>query len=394
MTSSKIILLCGAGYVSGKEIVALELAKGLISRGFPLHVVSSSWNDGDFVRRLSDAGIDYELMPTGFISAKLSLDCLRMTGEQMLRWPQLMWSYRKMLARELPSAVIHTNWHHILLLRSFLRPHRDYLWLHECVPNSNRYRYAYQHLAHRLRKVICVSHAVAESLLALGLSKEKVEIIHNGLTDCAGDQCRDHAINHINTNIGIAGQIGAWKGHEDLLIAFGLIAQQHSDVQLHVFGAGSTEYVARLQDLARTLNIDQRVIWHGFTSDRRRIYANLNICVVPSRSNDPLPTTALEAAFFGIPVIATCRGGLPEIVADNETGILVDAENPEQLSAALKRLLADPLLRRKMSTAARARATTYFCQTRFIDEFLCTLSLETSQSAHASPVPAVVAANQ
>ena len=62
-----------------------------------------------------------------------------MTGEQVLRWPELMLSYRRFLHERAPDRVIHTNWHHLLLLVPFLRPDRDIYWAHEVYLDKPQY---------------------------------------------------------------------------------------------------------------------------------------------------------------------------------------------------------------------------------------------------------------
>ena len=77
---------------------------------------------------------------------------------------------------------------------------------------------------------------------------------------------------------------------------------------------------------------------------------------------------AAEAAYFGIPVIATRRGGLPEIVQDGETGYLVDAESPMQIAEKLKLLIEDTDLRDKMGQTAHNYALQHFSQERMVQE--------------------------
>ena len=116
-----IAIICGAGMVSGKEIMALELGEGIRGRGIPIVYVTSRWGDGEFSRRLNAQDFRSYRMQLGFISATLSLDCIRMTADQLVRWPKLIYDYRRFLAREQPCQVIHTNWHHLLMLWPLLR---------------------------------------------------------------------------------------------------------------------------------------------------------------------------------------------------------------------------------------------------------------------------------
>ena len=85
----KVAIVCGGGIVSGKEIMALELAKGLRDTGCEVEVVTSFWGNREFLRRLQDENLRAHIMRLGFISATLNLECLRMTAHQMLFWPGL-----------------------------------------------------------------------------------------------------------------------------------------------------------------------------------------------------------------------------------------------------------------------------------------------------------------
>ena len=365
---SPILIVCGAGYVSGKETMALELGQGLARNGKSVFLITSRWNDGDFVKRLELAGLPNQILPLGFISATLTAECLRMTAEQIWRLPGLLWGYSRVLRRFNPIRVVHTNWHHALLLLRFLQPDRDLYWLHEFVPDLPRYRRVFGWFAQRLRYFVCVSEAVAGSLRKLGIDESKIRVIHNGITDpfSEGASRGDAAV----FRIGIVGQVGAWKGHEDLLEAFAVVRKKHASSELHVFGNGDAFYRGELQRKSVGLSIEDGVKWHDFVSDRREIYSNLDLCVVPSRSQDPLPTTAIEAGFSGLPVIATRRGGLPEVIEHETNGLLVEAQQPAELADAMCRLIEDSELREHLAGHARRRAMERFGSERFVKEFL------------------------
>jgi glycosyltransferase involved in cell wall biosynthesis len=83
---------------------------------------------------------------------------------------------------------------------------------------------------------------------------------------------------------------------------------------------------------------------------------------------------AIEAAFFGLPVIASRSGGLLEIVQHSVTGFLVEPGHPAELAASLDELLGDAEMRRRMGAAAAQHARTYFSQERFVAEFLRLMS--------------------
>lgn len=373
MVAPSVLVVCGAGYVSGKEIMALELARGLVANGHRVTFVTSSWSDGDFQARLKSDGLNAAVLPIGFISATMTWPCIRMTAEQLLRWPGLLLGYAGLLRRERPSQVVHTNWHHLILLYPFLRPNRDSFWLHEVVPGSSRYGRLFRRLAQRLNCFICVSQAVGSSLLALDVEGEKVVVVPNGISDPAGEMSLHHDEASLRRfgplRVGIVGQVGRWKGHDDLLDAASLLAREGLDFRVEIIGGGDEQYRLELKERARRLGLEKFVQWRGVIRSKCDIYSGLDICVVPSRFAEPFGLAALEPAFFEIPVVATNRGGLPEIVVDRQTGLLVDAENPVQLAAALRELINDRDLRTALGRAGRRRAIGCFGIGRFAGKF-------------------------
>jgi glycosyltransferase involved in cell wall biosynthesis len=375
MPRAKTLIVCGAGIVSGKEIMSLELGRGLTQRSYCASFITSFWNNGDFVDRLKQIGLPVYILPIGFISATLTWKCIRMTAEQAWRWPGLLWGYWRILRVVKPAKVIHTTWHHLLLLVPFLRPDRDLFWLHEFIPDRPQYRVVFRWFARRIGCFICVSDAVANSLRKIGIIEAKIRVVHNGLADPAGaeDGIREESE---RIRIGVVGQVGRWKGHDDLLEAFALVHSRHPKAELHVFGNGESAYRKELEQRVAKLKLATWIEWHDFVADRRLIYRNLDICVVPSRSHDPLPTTAIEASFFGLPAIATRRGGLPEILEHEVNGLLVEAEQPQQIAEAICRLIENPALRQSLATKARQTAIERFGQERFLKNFLSILQLE------------------
>lgn len=371
-----VAIVCAAGIVSGKEIMALELITGLRARSYIVDVVTSSWGSGEFRSRCEKLGFTSYAMRLGFISARLRWDCMRMTLHQTLYWPVLFLAYRRFFRASKPRRVIHTNWHHLVLLAPFLNAQRDIFWLHEIVPDKPQYRRVFGWLNRRLQYFVPVSQAVGKSLRRIGIPENKIRIIYNGLSDPSPDADIVASKSGGSSVVGIVGQIGRWKGHNDLLEAFAAIVSSSPAARLHIFGGGSPEYEKELKHDAISLGVAERVKWRGFVKDRASIYRDMTICVVPSRCADPLPTVAIEAAFFGIPVVATREGGLPEIVEDGVTGFLVDAKKPVQLASCIQVLLNDIRLRNEMGERARRRAIEKFSRDRFVCEFVRALGVE------------------
>lgn len=370
----KVAIICAAGIVSGKERMALELGEGLRAKNVEVHFVTSRWGTGEFAKRTQAAGFSTCRLWLGFISATLRLDCIWMTFDQLRRWPALLLGYRRFLKSACPDKIIHTNWHHVLLLWPFLRPERDIYWLHELIPDKPQYRRLFQRMSGRVECLVAVSQASAKSLHDLGVLSTKVRVIYNGIDDpTLGDGQRNE---NVGSTIGIVGQIGAWKGHEDLLEAFQVVLQTLPEAKLHIFGEGSHDYEAFLHRRASVLGVGGHVIWHGFIGDRSTIYRELAVLVVPSRFEEPFGLTAIEAAFYEIPVIASARGGLAEIVKDGVTGFLFEVGDIAALARHLVVLLKDSDLRTGMGGRARNRAQSLFSRERFVRDFMDVLDRE------------------
>jgi glycosyltransferase involved in cell wall biosynthesis len=353
------------------------LGRGLIQRDRSVLFLTSLWHNGDFVDRLKQSNLSAHTLPLGFFSTILTRECLRKTAVQAWRWPGLLWKYCEILRCYKAEKVIHTSYRSLLLLKPFLRPERDLLWLHECIPDHDRYRRLFRSFEKRVHSFVCVSKAVAISLHKIGVNETRIRIIHNGVKDfTAGVLPQPES--HAPFRIGIAGQISPAKGHDDLLEAFGLVCQRHSRAELHIYGTGQSEYIKALKRKATTLGIENRIMWHDFVTDRKLIYSNVDVCVVPSRFEDPLPTCAIEAGLFGKACIATRRGGLPEIITDELNGLLVGAEQPAEIAEAICRLIAHPELRQSLGVNARHQATKRFSPERFVGEFLDVLDAKGS----------------
>ncbi len=366
----KVAIISRAENVSGKEIMTLELGEGLRSAGHEVSYVTSFWNDGHYQERLERLGFSHRSLALGAISATLRPDCIGRTLRQLSLLPSLWKDYREFLKDEGTEQAIHTSWHHLILLWPYLNPSRDWYWVHEVLPDKPRYRRFFQRLAKKLKGFIPVSEAVGDALAALGVPREKIHVIHNGLRDLATSP-KPQAPNGTATRIGIVGQVAEWKGHHLLLEAFARVHPGHPTAELHIYGMGPSAYEERIRSQARLLGVQGQLHWHGYVNDRSSIYKNLDLCVVPVPlgANEALPTVAIEAGFFQIPVIASRTGGLIEILKDGETGLLIQPGDVDELSEQLGYLIDNLQLRHAMGVAARMRICQCFTRERFVDDF-------------------------
>jgi glycosyltransferase involved in cell wall biosynthesis len=142
------------------------------------------------------------------------------------------------------------------------------------------------------------------------------------------------------------------KGIDVLLRAFAASAAPHPHAQLTIAGGGPDS--AMLQALAAKLKLGTAVRFAGALAPAQMSQAldRADIVVLPSRS-EALPLALLEALACGKPVVATCVGGIPEMIVCGENGMLVAVDDVAGLAAALQQLIADPALRDRLGMAAR-----------------------------------------
>lgn len=113
-------------------------------------------------------------------------------------------------------------------------------------------------------------------------------------------------------------------------------------------------------DLERAFAGDERFRYLGYLEQIQDLYHTSDIIVMPSRWQEPLGLIGIEAGACGKPVVATRSGGIPEVVLEGETGLLVEIGDVEGLAQSVRVLIDDRDLRRKMGEAARARVEANF----------------------------------
>jgi glycosyltransferase involved in cell wall biosynthesis len=199
-------------------------------------------------------------------------------------------------------------------------------------------------------RIVAVSEAVKRALVAQGADPGRIRVIPGGVDLAPYDNPRPLMPNVL----GSMGRLQTEKGFDILLQA---MRELPPEVRLLLGGEGLLE-----QELARQvadLGLRQRVDLLGFVPDVPAFHNRTGLFVLASRS-EGLGLVIAEAMAAGRPVVATRVGGIPEVVVDGETGLLVAPEDPGALAAAIRRLLADPALAARMGEAGRRRAADLF----------------------------------
>jgi glycosyltransferase involved in cell wall biosynthesis len=159
--------------------------------------------------------------------------------------------------------------------------------------------------------------------------------------------------------LGAVGSLIAEKGLDHLVAALRTVRAAVPHARLVLAGDGPFAYTARLRAQAARLEVDEAIFWLGHREDIPEILSALDVFVLASL-DEALPMAVLEAMAAGLPVVAAAVGGVPEIVGQEDTGLLVPPRDAPALASALIALARDPGRRHRLGTAGRQRALERF----------------------------------
>jgi len=210
----------------------------------------------------------------------------------------------------------------------------------------------YQSLITRLLEqvdlVICLSTYFQKEILAIA-PHATVTVLMNSVT-VPPLIARNEETGEIR--IIYLGLINEKKGIFDLLRVMSQLLEDQENIRLIIGGVGDVE---RMHQEMERLGISRHIEYLGWlqTNERDNLLGTADIVVLPSYG-EGMPMTILEAMSFGIPVVSTRVGGVPDIVIDGETGFLIEPGNLQQLYDKLSRLVRDHALRSNLGAKGRS----------------------------------------
>lgn len=166
--------------------------------------------------------------------------------------------------------------------------------------------------------------------------------------------------------LGIAAVLRSWKGHLVLLDAMSSICSSLPEARLLMVGEGPMRKV--IEARIRELNLQDRIVMTGYREDIGPVIASFDVAVMASYASEGIPQFALQAMALSKPVVGTRVGGIPEVVLDGETGILVNPRDPSSLADAVISLLRDAELRCRMGENGRRRVESHHSFARMLDD--------------------------
>jgi glycosyltransferase involved in cell wall biosynthesis len=216
-------------------------------------------------------------------------------------------------------------------------------------------------------RLVTVCGAFAHDLMgSTGVSLEKISVQHNSIRRQPSVSPAD--IETLRNRLGITddervmlsvGRLSREKAHLDLLEGFNRLRETKPEMSCKLIIVGDGPERARLEAAAESLGCKERVIFTGQVSDVHTFYALADVFVLPSHSEGS-PNVLLEAMAANVPLVATAVGGVPEMVENNESALLVLPNDPPSLAASIARVLKDAELAQRLTTNAATLVDTLY----------------------------------
>ncbi len=366
MKKKTILFLNHTGKLGGGEIALFHLATSLDPLKFTPVVVLGS--DGKLRERFQRSGVECHVIPLDQSVGETRKDSLGYRS--LLRigaiFPLLAWSWKlsRFMKKRMVDA-LHANslkadilgaisarlagvplvWH----VRD--RIETDYL----PAPAVHAFRW------------LCATlpdHVIANSkatMATLGPSKKE----NRSVVYC-GVHMPDFAIPYTsktNPVIGLVGRISPWKGQDVFIRAAHLVRQRFPNVQYKIIGSvmfGEEAYEREIRDTVAKLGLADAIEFTGFQENVRKAMRELDILVHASTTGEPFGQVVAEGMSLAKPVVATCGGGVPEVLEHAQSGILVPMRDAGTMAKAIIWLLENPQQASDMGKAARHRIQSHF----------------------------------
>ncbi|HEX68654.1 MAG TPA: glycosyltransferase family 1 protein [bacterium] len=229
-----------------------------------------------------------------------------------------------------------------------------------------------QLLRRRPHYIIALSEALKRQLLEeIRIPQEKVKVILNAvdLSRLKPLRHREDVIREVKGKgkliVGGVGSLIRLKGYQYLIESASEIVKKIRNIMFILVGDGN--YRKELEKLVEDKGLNRYFYFTGKVSHVTDYLQIMDIFVHPSLS-EGLPRAVMEAMGMGIPVVATKVGGIPEVVVEDVTGILVSPASPRGLSKAILELLSSPEKRKRMGEEGRKRIYKNFNSQRMVDE--------------------------
>src|SRR5436309_2563470 len=346
----RILQICSAREIGGGERHMIDLANALARRGHEVFAaISPSSQLKDELTELPLANI-VELPMRNSFNLSTAVKLARFVRKSRI---EIVHAH---IARDYPLAALAAGRGKARLV----------LTRHVLFPLNRIHRLTLR----RVKRIIAVSNAVAESLRARHMFREdQIVVIHNGIDVERFARTASRAKSSENLRVGMVGHLAPIKGQEDFIRAAAIVCANRSDVEFIIAGEDKSpvgENRRVLDGLIGEMGLSKRVLLLGWTNDIAELLSTLDIFVSPSRS-EPFGLSIVEAMAAGTPIVATQSEGAREIIDPGMTGQLVPIADVPAMSDAISTLLENRSARESLAANALQSVRERFSLDRMVE---------------------------
>lgn len=368
-----ILFFSGGAYVFGKEKAMLRIMAGLQAQDWQIHCVINGFNDGKWIELLEEARIHYTPVKLGKFTKSPKLLHIKWTLHALIHLPFALYKIKHLIKRKSPKWLFFDSHITAAIVLILLSPKGIPIIRHGELPGKSDFFFKIlkKHLNQHQIYHIGNTQFVCSELERLGLPAEQIHCIHNGffIPNQIKTDSTNASLQNLAIIIGCIGQIGPWKGQEDLIEALAIIKNQGILFLCKLAGKGDQTYLDHLNKRIQELGLTNQVEIIGYIDQPQSFYTSIDVNVVPSRFEEPFGNVAAEAGMYAVPCIVTNKGGLPEVIKDGITGFIVPANSPKDIAAKVTWLAANPLERTKMGEEAYAWISENFTISKMVQKY-------------------------
>ncbi|UOD33905.1 glycosyltransferase family 4 protein [Deferribacteraceae bacterium V6Fe1] len=335
----------------GGQRQALLLHKGLLENGFESYLVANS--KGELINKF-----DKNILPFDFKGEVNPLSILNLT---------------KIINKIKPDIVHSHDAHSLTPLVIIKMLGKDFKLLHTRRVDFSVKKNLFSTLKYTnkyVNKIIAISEAIKNILINDGIDGNKIEIIYSGVEFKNPDnyECPDDLKKILEGHyiVGCIANFADHKDHKTLIKAFNKLFELRKDVKLLLIGDGPL--FNEVVDFAKALPCFGNIVFAGFRKDVYSCLKCMDIFAMTSKE-EGLCTSIIDALSFGLPVIATKAGGIPELILDNINGLLCNVKSHEDVFSKLMYIIDNEDIFKKLKSNTH-KTIEEFSNNKMVDKYI------------------------
>ena len=353
----KILFLSTHLNTGGITAYLYTLTKGLICRGIDVHIATSGGDMESEFFMLGAKLVNFDIRTKSELSPKIYLNLAKM----------------RRYIKSNKIDIIHSHTRVTQVMGQLLKSITGIPYVSTC------HGYFKRRMSRRLApcwgdNVIAISNAVVDHLVNdFNVREEKIVLVPSGIDidkfSVVDVEIKKQRRKNLGLNdepvLGLVARLSDVKGQDILVAAMERVVKRIPNAKLILFGQGKLE--GMLKGMVARLGLGNSVIFDSTINKPGECMSVLDVFVAPSRM-EGLGLSVMEAQSCGLPVVASRIGGIPSLIEDNKTGILVAPQDIESLANAIIRLFEDKQFAEKLGIAARAHALKNYSSEKMIEK--------------------------